>query len=245
MTKYTYTVGGRSEVGALGWNANSTLKTLGITDPFNAGNAQNCTYIHDDLTRLQNVACGSVWAQSFNYDAFGNTTKSGSSSWMPLYNSKNQYSSIPGFSNPGPTYDANGDLLTDSFHTYTWDADGHVTAIDSIGLTYDALGRQVEQNQSGTYFQIVYSPMGTKLAVMKGQTIQQAFVPLARRNDGGVFVLGIEPLPSSGLARQRTSGIQLQHHNSSDSPRYRVRAIWRALRRTERRQRRNILHRPE
>ncbi len=69
-------------------------------------------------------------------------------------------------------------MLTDSFHAYTWDAEGHVTAIDSIGLTYDAMGRQVEQNQSGTYFQIVYSPMGSKLAVMKGQTIQQAFVPL-------------------------------------------------------------------
>jgi RHS repeat-associated protein len=37
----------------------------------------------------------------------------------------------------------------------------------------------VEQNpSSGNYFQIVYSPMGSKFAVMKGQTIQQAFVPL-------------------------------------------------------------------
>ncbi|MGH9528889.1 MAG: hypothetical protein ACRD2S_03115 [Terriglobales bacterium] len=42
-------------------------------------------------------------------------------------------------------------------------------------MTYDALGRQVEQNQSGTYFQIVYTPAGSKMAVMKGQTIQQAF----------------------------------------------------------------------
>jgi len=179
MTQYQFNVNGSSQTGTLGWNANGTLLSLGIVDPFNSGNAQNCTYGYDDLSRLGSVACApSIWSQNFTYDAFGNASKSGNSSWQPNYNTKNQYSSIPGFPNPGPTYDANGDILTDSFHTYTWDAEGHVTAIDSIGLTYDALGRQVEQNQSGTYFQIVYSPMGSKLAVMKGQTIQQAFVPL-------------------------------------------------------------------
>jgi len=51
-------------------------------------------------------------------------------------------------------------------------------SLDSTTLTYDALGRMVEQNQSGTYFQIVYSPTGKKLAMMKAQVIQQAFVPL-------------------------------------------------------------------
>ncbi len=179
MKQYQFNVNGSAQTGTLGWNANGTLLSLGIVDPFNAGNAQNCTYGYDDLARLGSVTCTpSIWSQSFTYDAFGNASKSGNSSWQPNYNTKNQYQSIPGFPNPGPTYDANGDILTDSFHTYTWDAEGHVTAIDSIGLTYDALGRQVEQNQSGTYFQIVYSPMGSKLAVMKGQTIQQAFVPL-------------------------------------------------------------------
>ncbi len=117
-----------------------------------------------------------MWGQTFVSDAFGNTTKIGSSAWQPTYNTKNQYASLPSFT---PTYDANGDLVTDSFHTYKWDAEGHVTAIDSIGLAYDALARMVEQNpSSGTYYQIVYTPMGSKLAVMKGQTIQQAFVPL-------------------------------------------------------------------
>jgi RHS repeat-associated protein len=36
----------------------------------------------------------------------------------------------------------------------------------------------VEQNRSGTYTQIVYSPGGAKLALMGGQTLQTAFVPL-------------------------------------------------------------------
>ncbi|PYV24820.1 MAG: hypothetical protein DMG27_11950 [Acidobacteria bacterium] len=46
-------------------------------------------------------------------------------------------------------------------------------------MTYDALGRMVEQNRSGSYTQIVYGPDGGKLALMNGQTLSKAFVPLS------------------------------------------------------------------
>ncbi len=53
-------------------------------------------------------------------------------------------------------------------------------AVDStaVAITYDALDRAVEQNRSGNYTQIVYAPSGGKLALMNGQTLQKAFVPL-------------------------------------------------------------------
>ena len=63
-------------------------------------------------------------------------------------------------------------------HTYAWDAEGNSVTIDGVGVTYDALNRAVEQNRSGAYTQIVYSPTGVKLALMSGQTLQKAFVPL-------------------------------------------------------------------
>lgn len=45
-------------------------------------------------------------------------------------------------------------------------------------MTYDALGRMVETNASGTYKQIVYSPIG-RFALMNGHTtLVKAFVPL-------------------------------------------------------------------
>ena len=47
-----------------------------------------------------------------------------------------------------------------------------------MSLTYDALGRMVEQNRSGSYTELVYGPDGGKLALMNGQTVQKAFVPL-------------------------------------------------------------------
>jgi RHS repeat-associated protein len=46
-------------------------------------------------------------------------------------------------------------------------------------VTYDALGRMVEQNKSGSYTEIVYDCLGNKLALMNGtSTLVRAFVAL-------------------------------------------------------------------
>jgi hypothetical protein len=63
-------------------------------------------------------------------------------------------------------------------HTYSWDSAGKAVAIDSVNMTYDALGRMVEQNRSGVYTQFVYGPHGGKFAIMSGQTLEKAIVPL-------------------------------------------------------------------
>ena len=70
---------------------------------------------------------------------------------------------------------SNGNLLNDTFHTYTWDAHGKLSTIDSSNcasngtcLTYDALGRVVEKSKNGNFTQVLYSPVG-KTAVMSGR----------------------------------------------------------------------------
>jgi RHS repeat-associated protein len=173
MTQYKYTVNGSSEIGNLTWKPNGSLSVLAITDPFNSADNQTCNYTHDDLRRIASVNCGSAWSQTFTYDPFGNITKNGSITWLPGYNSAtNRYTLA------GTSYDSNGNLLNDSFHAYSWDSESHPVTIDTIGLTYDAFDRVVEQNQSGTYYQMVYTPMGTKLGLFKGPVIQQLYVQL-------------------------------------------------------------------
>ena len=126
--------------------------------------------------RIASANCASIWQQTFGFDPFGNISKSGSGSFLPTYNtSTNRFSTIPGGT---PTYDNNGNLTNDLSHTYSWDADGKALAVDTVSLTYDALGRMVEQARGSTYTQIVYSPLGSKLALMSGQTLQRAFVAL-------------------------------------------------------------------
>lgn len=181
MTQYKLTINGTATHGDPTWNPNGTLASLAITDPFNASDAQNCTYGYDDLARLASAHCGTIWQQDFTYDPFGNITKSGSISFLPGYNqSTNQYLTSANCAQTGtaPCYDPDGNLLKDGTdHVYTWDSDGHPITVDSETLLYDALGREVEVLKSGAYTEFVFGPAG-KLALMNGQSQTKAFVPL-------------------------------------------------------------------
>jgi len=184
----------QTDVGQLTWNANGSLKQLAIADTVpGAIDTQTCNYTHDDLGRVATVDCGSVWYQSFAYDTFGNIKKALSTaqpqppgvSFQPTYdttNNTNRISSLPGGS---VSYDANGDLTNDTIHTYNWDAEGKMVSVttgsSTVNLTYDALGRMVEQQRGTAYQQVVYGPDGGKLALMNGQTLTKAFVPLPGR----------------------------------------------------------------
>jgi RHS repeat-associated protein len=195
MTQYEFTVDAQSVVGKLTWNSIGTLEDLSMTDPFFSGGNQSCAYTHDDLSRIASANCGSPWSQTFSYDAFGNISKSGTVSFQPTYSYLTNRMTEVGSSTP--TYDANGNATNDTAHTYAWDANGRPVTADSVTLTYDALGRMAEQDKSGTYYQIVYTPLGTKFAIMNGATLQKAFVPLT----GGSQAV----YTSSGLAYYRHS----------------------------------------
>src|SRR5208337_52615 len=66
----------------------------------------------------------------------------------------------------------------------------------SLLVTYDALGRAVEQQSGSTYTPIVYSPQGERISFMSGQTFQRGRVPLV----GGSW------------ARYTSSGLSLYRH---------------------------------
>ena len=102
---------------------------------------------------------------------------------------------IASIGNCTPSYDLDGDVQNDCMHSYAWDANGRPVTADGVGLTYDALGRMVEQNRSGAYTEIVYSPTGAKLALMNGTTLVKGFVPLT----GGAMAV----YNSTGLAYYR------------------------------------------
>jgi RHS repeat-associated protein len=193
MTQYNFKVNNQSLTGNLGWNANGTLSSLSITDPFNSTDTQNCSYAHDDLARIASANCGSPWSQSFSADAFGNVNKNGTSSFQATYSPLTNRMTEIGSSTP--TYDANGNVTNDFLHTYAWDAEGGAIIVDTIGLTYDALDRMVEQKRGSTYTEILYNPLGQKLALMNGQTLQKAFVPMpgnssAVYNSSGLLYYG-------------------------------------------------------
>ncbi len=101
---------------------------------------------------------------------------------MPGYNTANNRYTLAGTS-----YDADGDLLNDTFHTYTWLADGHVATVGTgstlTTVTYDAMGNKVEENIGGVVHEYV-SAFGVS-AQMTGQTENATTVGLP----GGVEAL--------------------------------------------------------
>jgi RHS repeat-associated protein len=203
MTQYKFNIGAtpQSVIGNLTWNANESLNTLQITDPFNSANAQTCTFTHDDLARQSTANCAAAWNQTFTFDPFGNISKSATvgTSFQATYSTSTNRMTLIG--SLVPTYDANGNLTNDTSHAYTWDVEGKMLTVDSgtasgVCDTYDALGRMVEKatgtSCTSSYTEIVYAPSGIRLATMTGQTLQQASVPLvggseAVYNSGGLL----------------------------------------------------------
>lgn len=189
MLAYTFNVNGQTDTGTLTWNADGDLGKLQIVDGVAwTTDSQTCTFSYDDVNRVTTDNCGSKWNQTFTYDQYNNLKKIGNpgGTWNVSYNANNnQYQGI------GVIYDADGRLLYDSANTYTWDAYGKLsTAIignsnASCGVsgtctTYDAAGRPVELNESGTITEILYSPMGSELASMSGaSTVNHAYIPVS------------------------------------------------------------------
>jgi RHS repeat-associated protein len=188
MTQYLASVAGSTQKGALTWNANGTLGNLAITDALGSS-SQTCTYTHDDLTRIAQANCGTAWNQTFTFDPFGNLKKAGSVAWTPTDSSAtNGYSSIP---TGTLSYDANGNDLSDGFHTYTWDADGNMISIDGNPLNYDAFDRRIEQTVSGNSTEFLFGPGGTRLASMTAQTVGKLDLPLPGGDAAVYFSVGL------------------------------------------------------
>lgn len=170
MKQYQFFVGSTASYkGVLSWNPIGSLGSAAITDGFNSGNTQTCTYTHDDVARLTGDSCGSNWAQTFSYDQYNNLTKAGSAAFNPGYNTKNQYTGL------GATYDAAGNLTYDGTNTIVWDAFGKMMSFGGTTFVYDAFGNAV-RNAAGK--DILYGPLGKIGVITHPSSYGNTYIPL-------------------------------------------------------------------
>jgi RHS repeat-associated protein len=122
------------------------------------------SFSYDTLNRLASMndsnTSQTCRGLSWNYDVWGNRTAqnvTAGTCWTSsvTVNNKNQLVGSP------YQYDAAGNMTADGNHTYTYDAENRLTAVDggnTASYMYDALGRRVHKTLPGTgTFDYVYN----------------------------------------------------------------------------------------
>lgn len=127
-----------------------------IADNMNSGRTQNFGY--DYLNRLTSAVTAAssgpdAWNESYSIDPWGNMKWSGTYSFTQNFGTNNQIAPNQGYS-----YDAAGNLLTDTFHTYAYDAEERMTSVDTSNgsYTYSADGTRSRKDIPGDYTEYVY-----------------------------------------------------------------------------------------
>jgi YD repeat-containing protein len=110
-------------------------------------------YTYDQLNRLATAQTPSAatWGDSYVYDAWGNLLQKniikGTAESMALtVNAQNKVTT------PAFTYDAAGNVTSDTTVAMTYDAEGRMTPTSGTTYTYDGDGRRVQKSDGTVYW---------------------------------------------------------------------------------------------
>jgi len=152
---------------------------------------------YDALNRLQTAQenSGASWSQTNGYDRYGNR-------WIDLGGGvQNLYFNASNNRISGWSYDAAGNLLNDTVHAYTYDAENKISKVDNVAAyVYDGEGHRVRK-LVGENTRFVYGIGGQLLAEFDGGTgaLKKEYVY------GGGSLITIEPTAVNANGTQYTT----------------------------------------
>jgi RHS repeat-associated protein len=115
---------------------------------------QNYTWVYDRYgNRWQQNALQGGWTSSLSFNTTTNRINTG-----------------------GYAYDAAGNMINDGFHSYTYDAEGNITAVDGGGTAqyvYNALNQRVRAVAGTTATEFVFNTGGQRVSEWNGTTRTQ------------------------------------------------------------------------
>lgn len=174
-------------------SANCPAQVYGFTAGWNGDQLQNSSdsvlgqtssYGYDEFNRLasRTVTQGTVQNYTYSYDRYGNrwyqTALNGGYTTDLTFNinpANNQV--VSGTCNPVThtqyCYDAAGNMVADSFHTYAYDAEGNVTYVDGSSTAlygYDALNHRISTKYGSTIREFVFDQFGRRVSAWDGST---------------------------------------------------------------------------
>jgi RHS repeat-associated protein len=129
---------------------------------------------YDGFNRLtsRSIYTGTTQNYTYGYDRYGNRwnetpLNGGYTSSLSFYAATNKIITA------GFAYDAAGNLTNDTFHTYTYDAEGNVTAVDggsTAKYVYNALNQRVQTVVGSVNTESVFNLAGQRVSVWNGTT---------------------------------------------------------------------------
>lgn len=119
-------------------------------------NTRTESYGYDVISQLTSFKRGTTVDKSYQFDLLGNRVKILENGIATNYtsNNVNAYTNITGGLSFTPQYDDNGNMLNDDKHTYAYDYNNKLVAVDETVGTYkyDALGRRIAKNNTLFYY---------------------------------------------------------------------------------------------
>jgi RHS repeat-associated protein len=180
---YSYDALGRLNGGAVSSNGTEVYgfingwKGQQLTASTDTVLGQTSTFGYDEFNRLtsRTVTSGTTQNYTWVYDRYGNrwqqnALNGGSTSSLSFNTATNQIST------GGYSYDAAGNMTYDGFHTYTYDAEGHITAVDNSATAqyvYNALNQRVRDIVGTTATEYVFNAAGQRVSEWNGTTRAQ------------------------------------------------------------------------
>ena len=149
----------------------------------NGNTAKTFTYTYDRLNRLTAGTTGTIFENAITYDPNGNIntlTRNGSAAQVYTYIG-NRARKVTGGATRGYTYDANGNALTDTVNTFSYNVlnlPTVITGANASTYTYDATGRKLKRVKGAVTTQYINGIQYTGTTIDFVQTEEG----VARRN---------------------------------------------------------------
>ena len=145
-------------------NGGNNGQITNITDNVDSGRTVNYTY--DALYRLKTaLTTGSAsypqWGLSWTYDRYGNRTAQTVTNGSGPSNAVTVSATTNRLTDPGYSYDANGNMTNDGLNALTYDAENRVVTSSGSTYSYDGNSLRVSKSVSGATTVYIFS--GTKV----------------------------------------------------------------------------------
>lgn len=124
------------------------------------------TQVSANPTNPTNPACpSSQWCEKYGYDIFGNRLITARTNVGVALTEAPAYAAVSNrIAGTGWVYDVRGNIMTDPYNSYTYDAESRLTHYSGLGATtdysYDGDGQRVKKVSGGTMTVFVYDAQG-------------------------------------------------------------------------------------